>query len=157
VSAEAPAPSPAPIIAQEAASIHPLLWHMPQATARGLAGFLMANAPRTAPVLEEIDAFTRAEGEDMIGELEARNNCSFSVQANTARLALIATEDAKIAQLDAEKELLQRDGRNARALVPLTMLVIRIRQTAGSKRSKQQLAMLATSCRQQEAKRARLL
>jgi len=135
----------------------PLLYHMPQTSPRGITAFLMANAPKAAPVLEEVDAFSRSEAEDVIDDMAARNNCSFTVQANMARLALISLADAKIAKLKDEIEAIERDVRNARALVPLTLLVNRLRQTATSKRSKQQLAVQATSCRQQEAKRARLL
>jgi len=149
-------PVSAPVIVQDRAPLHPLLYRMPQASPRGLAAFMMAAAPPEAAPLEEVDAWSPAEGQDMIDDLAARNNCSFSIPANTARIALISTADAKIAKLNGEIANIEKDVRNARALVPLTLLTNRIRQTAFSKRSKQQLAMQATSCRLQEAKRARL-
>jgi len=136
----------------------PLLYHIPQAKPRGLGAFIMANAPKIAPVLEDVDAFEPEQAESVIDEMSARVRFPLSRQSIAAARALITLADAKKAKLDTEREAIEKDVRNIRALLPTFLFVDKLRQTAASKPCKRQLLMAATSCRLEAAKkRSRLL
>jgi len=135
----------------------PIIYRLAQAKPKSIAEFMIANAPKEAPVLEEIAAFTPAEAEDQIDEMSARLLFPFSRQNIIASRGKISIADGKIAKLRNEIEAIEQEVRNIRALLPTMEFVENLRQTAASKQSKRILTMAATSCRLEAAKRARLL